>query len=88
MTWFYNITDDGSMEIYEDDGENTRLIKTLENDGSGFTIPNDVREVMRETWEQEANLGNSPVMSVRAGKILMDMQCDCIERGIPPSLQE
>lgn len=87
MTWYYNRADGGSrVDIYEDDSEFTGKITTLQNDGSGFKIPHDIREVMRETWEKEANLGNSPVMSVRAGQILMDMQCDCIKEGVPSSL--
>lgn len=89
MTWYYDISDDGSiMDIYEDDAEFTGKITTLQNDGSGFRIPDEVRDVMRETWEKEANLGNSPVMSARAGQILMDMECECIEKGVPPTLQE
>jgi len=84
MTWYYDIADDySSMKIYEDDPEFTGKIDTLQNDGSGFRIPDDVRDVMRETWEQEASLDNSPVMSTRAGHILMDMQCECIKEGVP-----
>lgn len=85
MTWYYDIADGGSqMDIYEDDPEFTGLIETLQNDGSGFRHPDDIKQVMRETWEQEANLGSSPVMNVRAGHILMDLATDDIERGTPP----
>lgn len=85
MTWRYDIADDGSsMDIYEDDPAFTGKIDTLQNDGSGLTIPDDVQAVMRATWEQEANLGNSPVMTVRAGHILMDMVTEDIEAGTPP----
>lgn len=85
MTWYYDIHDDGSaMDVYEDDTEFTGKITTLQNDGSGFRLPGDVRAVMRDTWETEAGLGNSPVMSVRAGAILMDMVTDNIEAGTPP----
>jgi len=86
MTWHYSIADDGSsMDIYEDDSEFTGKITTLQNDGSGFTIPDDVRAEMRATWEAEANVGqgNSPVMSVRAGHILMDMVTGDIQEGTP-----
>lgn len=84
MTWTYDIADDGSqMGIYEDDPEHTGLITTLDNDGSGFRIPNDIEAVMRATWEQEASLGSSPVMSVRAGHILMDLATGNIEEGVP-----
>lgn len=84
MTWYYDEADDGSsMDIYEDDPEFSGLIDTLQNDGSGFRIPDDIRAVMRATWEAEANLGNSPVMNVRAGHILMDLVTDNIQEGTP-----
>lgn len=72
------------MDIYEDDPAFSGKINTLQNDGSGFTIPNDIRAVMRTTWEQEANLGNSSVMNVRAGHILTDMVTGNIKEGTPP----
>lgn len=84
MTWHYDIADDGSsMAIYEDDPAFTGQVDTLQNDGSGFTIPDDIHAVMRAAWEQEATLGNSPVMSARAGYILMDMVTGDIAEGQP-----
>lgn len=84
MTWYYSLAnDDSSMEIYEDDPEFTGQIATLQNEGSGFRLPNDIQTVMRETWEAEANLGNSPVMNVRAGHILIDLVTENIKEGKP-----
>lgn len=89
MTWYYSVSDNGQyMDVYEQDSEFIGHITTIENDGSGFEIPNDINIVMRKTWEEQASLGQSPVMSVRAGNIMMDMICGCIEEGVPDSLQE
>lgn len=50
MTWEYNIGDGGSsMDVY--DHEDT-LVDTVQNDGSGLTIPDDVLTVMRDAAEQ------------------------------------
>lgn len=88
MTWYYDIFDDGGeMDVYEDDPEFTGVVKTIKNDGSGFDIPSDVKAVMRGVWEDEANLGKSPVMDVRSGHIMMDMITEDIREGVPPSLQ-
>ena len=55
MTWHYQISDDGSqMDIWDHTGQ---LIKTLQNDGSGLTLPNDVTAVMRS--EAEAARANN-----------------------------
>lgn len=84
MAWYYDIADDNSeMDIYEADPEFTGRIETLTNDGSGFDIPGDVKTVMRETWMVEANMGSSPVLTVRAGHILMDMAAGDIREGVP-----
>lgn len=46
MTWKYDIAEDGSsMEIIDHKGN---LVKTLQNDGSGFKIPDDILEVMKQ----------------------------------------
>jgi len=81
MTWYYQIQDDNSrMDIYDHTGTN---VQTLQNDGSGFSVPEDVHAVMRDVWEQEANLGSSPVMTKYAGEILMHMVTQDIEQGVP-----
>lgn len=84
MTWYYDISGNGNMDVYEDDPEFSGLVTTVQNGGDGFELPGDVKSVMRATWEDNANLGNSPVMDVRAGYILMDMATNDIEEGTPP----
>lgn len=87
--WYYEISEDGSsMDIYESDAEFTGKIKTVQNDGSGFRLPNDVLEVMTETFMQVTELGDNPTIPVRAGYIVVDLTTDNIEEGVPPSLQE
>jgi len=50
MTWNYDIADDGSeMKVIDSKGN---LVETIQNDGSGFEIPNDVTSVMREQAEK------------------------------------
>ncbi|AFH21655.1 hypothetical protein OSG_eHP6_00110 [environmental Halophage eHP-6] len=55
MTWEYTTTNDGKMKIY--DGNNN-LISTIENDGSGFTIPQDILDVMRNEAQKAMNNDN------------------------------
>jgi len=54
MTWNYDI-DNGEMKVYDHNGD---LVTTLENNGSGFTIPDDVSSVMRQQAEKARNNGN------------------------------
>lgn len=83
MTWYYQESEDGqTVDVYEDDAEFTGLVTTLEH-GPPWTFPDDIKQVMRETWEEEASLGNSPVMNTRAGHILMDLATENIEEGTP-----
>lgn len=83
MTWYYQKSNDSqTIDVYEDDAEFTGLVTTLTH-GPPWDYPDDIKQVMREAWEQEANLGNSPVMNVRAGYILMDMVQENIEEGTP-----
>lgn len=89
MTWYYSIANDGSsMTVYEDDPEFTGKITTLQNDGLGFRLPDDVLEVMTETFMQIVELGDNPTIPVRAGWIVVDLTTNNIQEGIPPSLQE
>jgi len=55
MTWEYTTTNDGKMKMY--DGNNN-LISTIENDGSGFTIPQDILDVMRNEAQKAMNNDN------------------------------
>lgn len=76
MTWRYKLTDAGNLSIYDHNGDH---ITTLMNDGSGFEIPGDIEDVMRQEWEASANLGESPVMDIYAGEVLMRMATGDIE---------
>ena len=70
MTYYYKIADDGSsMDIYEDNVEFTGLIKTIENDGSGFHIPPDIKQTMQNVISDERRFG----LSERGEYILEDL---------------
>jgi len=57
MTWNYDIADDGSeMKVIDSKGN---LVETIQNDGSGFEIPNDVTSVMREQAEKARSNNNT-----------------------------
>jgi len=57
MTWTYEIEEDGgSMKIYD---HNDTLMKTIENDGSGFRLPHDIFTVMREEAEKARSNQNT-----------------------------
>jgi len=84
MTWYYNISDNGSsMDIYEDDPAFTGKVTTLKNDGSGFRIPDDILEIMKEVYLSETTPGDAPVHSERAVCINVDMQSGDIQEGTP-----
>lgn len=56
MTWYYNIADDASsMDII--DGYDT-IITTVNNDGSGFTIPTGIKSIMRSEAEKAEQNGD------------------------------
>jgi len=56
MTWYYELNDDNSkMNIYD---QSDNLVKTLENDGNGFTILDDVCSVMRSEAEKARSNSN------------------------------
>jgi len=56
MTWYYNISDDASgMDIFDHTGT---IVKTQENDGSGFTIPSDIQRAMREEADKARSNDN------------------------------
>lgn len=78
MWWLDPTTGD----VYEDDPEFSGVVATL--DREEYVLGRDLPPVMRETWETERNLGNSPVMNVRAGYILMDMATANWRFGTPP----
>ncbi|WP_121820045.1 hypothetical protein [Halostella salina] len=80
MTWGL---DEETGVVWEDDSEFSGVVRTIDV-SDGYSLPDDVKTVMRDTWEENANLGNSPVMDVRAGYILMDMATEDIELGPSP----
>lgn len=62
MTWKYLIADDGSsMDIFDhtQDPSTDTPLETLQNDGSGFTIPDDIQTVMRNEAEKARNNNNT-----------------------------
>lgn len=57
MTWYYDIADDGSsMDVIDHKGN---VIASIANDGSGFTIPDDVFAVMRLEAENARSNNNT-----------------------------
>lgn len=88
MTWYYDIAADSSeMDVYDHTGT---LVKTIQNDGSGFRFPDDVLAVMREEVNTElpeaaeaGNAGNNYGLSQRGGEILRDMAMQDIQKGVP-----
>lgn len=82
MTWYYDIADDNSqMDIYDQTGT---LVTTVDNDGSGFRIPGDVLEIMRQEYLTEVTPDSAPVHSQRAVGIVADVFTQDIEAGTPP----
>lgn len=79
MTWYL---DPDTGDVIEDNPE-VSSPQTHATLSEPYHTSDDVLAVMQDVWETEANLGNSPVMSVRAGYILMDMIQENIERGTP-----
>jgi len=56
MTWTYNITNDNSsMDVIDSNGT---VVTTIQNGGSGFTIPDDVTSVMRDEASTARANGN------------------------------
>lgn len=43
MTWEYELTADGDLSVYDHNGD---PVTTRQNDGSGFTIPDEVLEII------------------------------------------
>lgn len=80
MTWYYDIADDGgSMDVYDHTGA---LAETIQNDGSGFTTPHDVLDVMYDEAVQAYNdAGGSVDMYVLM--CLADAAFEQIESGTP-----
>lgn len=77
MTWYYDIsTDRSSMDVYDHTGS---LITTIANDGTGFSIPNDVLDVMYDELQTALSNNNN----TRAIKISADAACEQINEGTP-----
>lgn len=55
MTWTYKIIDGSELEIYD---HNDQKIKTIQNDGTGFVIPDDITDVMRDEAEKARSNSN------------------------------
>lgn len=81
MTWG---VDPETEEVWEDDPEFAGIVLTIDLSDE-WTYPDDIKSIMRETWEEQASIGNSPVMDVRAGHILIDLATDNIVRGPVPT---
>lgn len=74
MTWYFDISDDGTeMDVYDHNGN---LVETVQNDGSGFTIPGDIHAVMRNSME-----GNQP--SAYNQSLIADAATNNFEKGTP-----
>lgn len=77
MTWNYQISDDGtSMDVYDHVGT---LVATLQNNGSGFDVPDDILSIMADEIDAAADAGNID----RAVAIARDGSCQQIKRGAP-----
>lgn len=93
MTWYYYIADDNSsMDIWDhtQDPATDAPLKTLQNDGSGFTIPDDIEAVMDDELTPElpeqSSAGNTTSdagLSPRGGFILRDLARGNIEEYDP-----
>jgi len=76
MTWYYDVADDGSMDVYD---HTATLIKTVQNDGNGFQIPNDIYEVMiSETVSR--GLQNTSEWQTQT---IVDIAAGNIQKGAP-----
>jgi hypothetical protein len=77
MTWKYQTSDDvDEMDIWD---HTDTLVKTLQNDGTGFTIPDDVTDVMRSEAAAARDNGNME----RWRDIHIRLADDDIEQGAP-----
>jgi len=57
MTWYYDIdANKESMDIIDHTGD---IVTTINNDGSGFIIPDDVFTVMRSEAEKARSNNNT-----------------------------
>ena len=59
--------DNGDGTVYDHNGA---AIGTVDPTTT-YRYPGDIQSVLSDTFREEANLGNSPVMSVYAGELLM-----------------
>lgn len=89
MTWYFDPSGE-TFDLYDHTGSKVRSnVQMADPSWQDFDAgidpgaPPELRQEMRDIWEQEANLGNSPVMSVYAGKTLMHMMDGPIEEGTP-----
>lgn len=76
MTWKYNLKDDGTMDII--DHEET-VVETIQNNGAGFTIPDDIKDVMRTHLKNEFGDNGNALQSKYGQDLLLDMLTEDIE---------
>lgn len=80
MTWHFDPSGE-TFDLYDHTGN--LVASDVPFSGSWSDYPPEVTAKMREIWEGEVNLGNSPVMSEYAGRLLMHMVEGDIEGGTP-----
>jgi len=72
MTWSYTINDSGELEVYDHNGD---LNTTLQNDGRGFRLPDDVLQAMGDTLDSEGwDLSSSWVRSTIKDALVEDIE--------------
>ena len=59
--------DDGDGTVYDHNGHE---IGTIDPE-KPYVYPSDVQTLVSDVWREEADLGNSPVMSIYAGELLI-----------------
>lgn len=80
MTWHYSISDDGSsMTVYDHTGAE---VATVQNDGGGFRIPNDVLDVMYSEAIDAYN-GAGGTVNEYSMLVLADAAFEQIDQGAP-----
>lgn len=74
MTWYLD-KESNNYDVYDHNGD---VVGQADEASTG-----EVKRIMRETFETEANLGNSPVLNQYAGQILVHWIDGDIEFGSP-----
>lgn len=74
MAWKFEIRDGQELDVIDDSGT---VVKTIQNDGTGFTFPDVILDVMYQEALNEYQNNNG--MTLRALKILADAAFEQIE---------